>query len=173
MKIHKGFLTHDATTGGAGKVLDLGFNGDFDYKNHTWNMLFVQIPSREGAYDEDFFPVTVMVKTADTLAGVASGTFATLTIPWNASYAKGGVAFFPMPKGLKRYFTMAITSADGGDATYTAGITDGEDTVVTPGMNWTYYNADTSTSEVKGIMSEAMERLFSEEDPEEDPEEAT
>lgn len=162
MKIHKGFLTHDATTGGVGKLLDLGFNGDFDYKNHTWNMLFVQIPSREAAYTKESFPITVSLITANSLDDEDGGTiFATLAIPWNASYAKGGVAFFPMPKGLKRYFTMSITGAGEGTK-FTAGITDGEDTAVTPGMNWTYYKADTSTSEAKGIMSEAMEKLFPE-----------
>lgn len=166
MKIHKGFLTHDATTGGVGKTLDLGFSGDFDYKNHTWNMLFVQIPSmKDASYDKDFFPITVTVKTVDDATQIASGTFATLTIPWNASYAKGGVAFFPMPKGLKRYFTMSITSADDGDAKYTAGITDGEDTMVTPGLSWDFNKIDTSSSGVKGLMSEAMEKLFPEANP--------
>ena len=44
MKIHKHLLTHDDVVGAtAGKILDLGFNGPFDIKNHNWNMVFVHM----------------------------------------------------------------------------------------------------------------------------------
>lgn len=152
MKIHKGFLTHDNTNTGEGKILDLGFNGDFDHKNHSWNMVFVA----PAPIAESNFPFTVVVKSGDTVGEMT--TIATATVEYG-----GQPTGFPMPKGVKRYFTLAITSAPGGTlGAITAGITDEVDTDVLPGVNWTYYNADTSTSEVKGIMSEAMEKLFPE-----------
>ena len=153
MKIHKSFLTHDGTTTGEGKILDLGFNGDFDHKNHSWNMVFVA-PTDTA---DGNFPYTVVVKSGDTTEGTMP-TIATATVE-NGGQPTG----FPMPKGVKRYFTLAISPADGGTLrAVTAGITDEVDTDVLPGVNWTYYKADTSTSEVKGTMSEAMETLFPE-----------
>jgi hypothetical protein len=46
-----------------------------------------------------------------------------------------------MPRGLERYFTLAVTGADA--TVVTAGITDAVDTDVNPGVDWTYFKADT------------------------------
>lgn len=46
MDINKGLLFLDGVAYNAGaKILDLGFNGDFDYKNHCWNRLFAAFPA--------------------------------------------------------------------------------------------------------------------------------
>lgn len=164
MKIHAGLLTHNNTSAGVGKVLDLGFNGDFDYKNHSWNMVFVATAGGNG-HEE---PVVVEVFSSDDYTAVSAGNpasrIASITIPVESLGRNGRVYGFTMPKGVKRYFTIKV---DGNPdfstgITVTAGITDDVDTDVVPGVDWTYYKADTTTSEVKGVMSEAMEAIFPE-----------
>lgn len=146
MKIHASLLTHDgvapATTG---KVLDLGFNGDFDHKKSDWNMLFVQFPAKAGATDMTLKAYSVQ----STIAGIVAdgNVIGTLVVP-AATVQKGGVVGIRMPKGCKRYFTLGISGTTTPD-TVTAGITDEVDTDLT--LDWTNYKAATGTSEVTEV----------------------
>lgn len=199
MQIHKGLLTHDGVVGAtAGKVLDLGFNGDFDIKNHRWNSVFVAFPANPSAT-----AITLTVKT-EAIAEFAAGTsytkdtslvkykgclwkyvgttgtvaawddakfekldladvqtaFATAgnvkaigSVAVPAANAKlGGVWGMPMPRGLGRYLTLAITGADG--TVVTTGITDAVDTDVNPGVDWTYFKAETKGVNQPGAAEE-------------------
>lgn len=143
MKIHNGLLTHDGVAPAtAGKVLDLGFDGDFDVKNTSWNTVFVAFAAMAKGTD-----MTVKVQSVQsTISGItnSANTIGTFVIP-AASIQKGGVYGIKMPTGLKRYFTLAITGTTL-PATVTAGITDVVDTDTE--FNWTNYKASTGTSEV-------------------------
>lgn len=143
MKIHNGLLTHDGVAPAtAGKVLDLGFDGDFDVKNTSWNTVFVAFAATAKGTD-----MTVKVQSVQsTISGIttSANTIGTFVIP-AASIQKGGVYGIKMPTGLKRYFTLAITGTTI-PATVTAGITDVVDTDTE--FNWTNYKASTGTSEV-------------------------
>lgn len=197
MMIHKQLLTHDNVLGNtAGKVIDLGFNGDFDVKNRRWNMVFIALPA--GTYDAT---TTLTVKTLkpDVYNGgpIAKGTLVmkdgcvykciaseNSKATWDdAEWKKldldgvktetfveigkvevtsgiagnGGVFGIVMPKGLGRYFTMAISGAN--DKVVTAGITDMVDNDVNPGIDWTYYKADTHGVCQPGRIEKAMEAL--------------
>jgi hypothetical protein len=143
MKIHKDLLTHDGVAPAtAGKVLDLGFDGDFDVKNTSWNTVFVAFAKVDKGTD-----MTVKVQSVQaTISAItnSANTIGTFVIP-AASIQKGGVYGIKMPTGLKRYFTLAITGTTL-PATVTAGITDVVDTDTE--FNWTNYKASTGTSEV-------------------------
>lgn len=146
MKIHASLLTHDgvapATTG---KVLDLGFNGDFDVKKTDWNTVFVQFPAKANGTQ-----MTVSVYTVQsTISGiVATGNkIGDIVIP-AASVQKGGVVGIPMPRNLKRYFTLGIAGSTL-PSVVTAGITDVVDSDLD--FNWTNYKAQTGSSEVDEV----------------------
>lgn len=146
MKIHASFLTHDGVAPAtAGKVIDLGFNGDFDVKKTDWNTVFVQFPAKAGG--------TQMTVSVYTVQSGISGIVATgnkigeIVIP-AASVQKGGVVGIPMPRNLKRYFTLGIAGTTI-PATVTAGITDAVDTDLD--FNWTNYKAQTGSSEVAEV----------------------
>lgn len=144
MKIHNDLLTHNgvapATTG---KVLDLGFNGDFDVKKTDWNTLFVQFPAKANG--------TAMTVSAYSIQATISGIvndankIGTLVIPQDVVRA-GGVVGIPLPRGLKRYFTLAFAGTTL-PATVTAGITDVVDSDLS--IDWTNYKAATAASEVR------------------------
>lgn len=146
MKIHQAFLTHDnvapATTG---KVIDLGFNGDFDMKQSEWNMIFIQFAGKPSG--------TAMTVKAYSVQSTISGIVAdgnvigTLVVP-ATTVQKGGVVGIRMPKGLKRYFTLGITGVTL-PSYVTAGITDVVDTDTV--FDWTNYKAQTGTSEVTEV----------------------
>lgn len=214
MQIHHDLLTHDgvapagATTELFGKTLDLGFNGDFDVKNHRWNTVFVQFPTYASAaanlllkvytlggtkyaagatysqnavieHDGKLYNVDTAISTAASNTGwdasyvqgkiselklgssvldariQATSAIATLTIP-TANVAKGGVWGMPMPRGLKRYFTLGVY---GTTQKCTAGITDAVDTDCNPGVDWTYYKADTSGVGQDGRIEEAAAKI--------------
>lgn len=146
MKIHASFLTHDGvspTT--AGKVIDLGFNGDFDVKKTDWNTVFVQFPAKEAGTQ-----MTVTVYSVQSgISGIvaSSNRIGEIVIP-ATSVQKGGVVGIPMPRNLKRYFTLNITGATI-PSTVTAGITDAVDTDLD--FNWTNYKAQTGSSEVEEV----------------------
>ena len=146
MKIHKDLLTHDGVAPAtAGKVIDLGFNGDFDHKKSDWNMVFVQFPKYvSGTAWTDMTVKACSVQS--TISGItnSANVIGTLVIP-AATLAKGGVVGIPMPRGLKRYFTLQVTGTTL-PATITAGITDEVDTDLN--FNWDNYDATTGTSEV-------------------------
>lgn len=149
--IHKGLLTHDGVVPATeGKVLDLGFNGDFDIKNNAWNMVFVAFPANTNAA-----AITVAVKTAQVKDDIgAAAALASFVVPQDVAKA-GGTFGIRMPMGLKRFFTLAIT---GGVATdkYTAGITDIVDTDVNPGVDWTNYKAKTKDVCQPGLVENVM-----------------
>lgn len=152
MKIHKDFLTHDgvapATTG---KVIDLGFNGDFDHKKTDWNMVFIQFPAKASG---TAMTVKIYSKQSDIATSPVivndSNLIGTITVP-AATVQKGGIVGLPMPKNLKRYFAIGITGTTL-PATVTAGITDEVDTNLDCYVNgsafWTNYKASTGTTEV-------------------------
>lgn len=146
MKIHASLLTHDGvapTT--AGKVLDLGFDGDFDVKKTDWNTVFVAFAAKANGTD-----MTVKVcSVQNTIADITNTTnvIGSFVIP--ASQVKaGGVIGIHMPQNLKRYFTLAISGTTLPD-TVTAGITDVVDTDTA--INWTNYKAATGSSEVEEV----------------------
>jgi hypothetical protein len=146
MKIHASLLTHDGVAPAtAGKVIDLGFDGDFDVKKTDWNTVFVQFPAKAGGTQ-----MTVTVYTVQSGIGgiVAVGNkIGEIVIPAD-SVQKGGVVGIPMPRNLKRYFTLGITGTTI-PATVTAGITDVVDTDLD--FNWTNYKAQTGSSEVEEV----------------------
>ncbi len=147
MKIHKDLLTHDgvvATT--AGKVLDLGFNGDFDRKQLEWNTIFVHITAKSTGTDLTckVYSKQENITTSPILVN-DSNLLGTVVIP-QATVRAGGVVAIPMPKNLKRYFTLGFTGTVVPDIT--AGITDEVDTDLN--FNWTNYKASTGTTEVAG-----------------------
>jgi hypothetical protein len=129
----------------AGKVIDLGFNGDFDVKKTDWNTVFVQFPAKAGGTE-----MTVSVYTVQSgISGiVATGNKIGEIVVSAASVQKGGVVGIPMPRNLKRYFTLGITGTTI-PATVTAGITDVVDTDLD--FNWTNYKAQTGSSEVEEV----------------------
>lgn len=214
MQIHHDLLTHDgvapsgATTELFGKTLDLGFNGDFDVKNRSWNTVFVQFPAYASAdanillkvytlggtkyapgatyaqnavieHDGKLYNVDTAISTAASNTGWdasyvqgkiselklgssvldtrirATSAIATLTVP-TAYVKKGGVWGMPMPRGLKRYFTLGVY---GTTQKCSAGITDVVDTDCNPGVDWTYYKADTSGVGQDGRMETAAAKL--------------
>jgi len=145
MKIHKDLLTHDnvaPTT--TGKVIDLGFNGDFDHKKSDWNMLFVQFAGKATGT-----ALTVKAYSVqETISGIVAdgNVIGQLVIP-EADVRKGGVFGIPLPRGLKRYFTLGFTGTTKPDY-ITAGITDEVDTDTR--FDWTNYKAaNTGSSEVR------------------------
>lgn len=149
MKVHASFLTHDGVAPStAGKVIDLGFNGDFDHKKTDWNMLFIQFPAKAGgtAMTVKAYSKQGALTTAPILANVANliGEFTVAA----ADVQKGGVVGIPMPKGLKRYLTLAVSGTTLPD-TVTAGVTDEVDTDLS--VDWTNYKAATGTSEVAEV----------------------
>ena len=157
MKIHKDLLTHDGATVAAnatakGKPIDLGFNGDFDRKKTDWNLLFIHVPATAGG-------AAITVKAYSKQSGiydVSDGSYilvdnanllATVTIGAD-KVQKGGVFAIQMPKGLKRYFTLAVTAGATPPTSITAGITDEVDTDLE--LDWTNYKAaNTGSSEVR------------------------
>ncbi len=146
MKIHKDLLTHDGVAPAtAGKVIDLGFNGDFDHKKHDWNMVFVQFPATAKGTAMTLTVYTVQ----NSISGIVSAANAigTVVVPAE-TVQKGGVVGVNMPTGLKRYFTIALTGTTL-PAAVTAGITDEVDTDLA--FNWTNYKAATGTSEVPEV----------------------
>ena len=146
MKIHASLLTHDGVAPTTdGKVIDLGFNGDFDVKKTDWNTVFVQFPAKDGGTQ---MTVTVYTVQSGISGIVASGNkIGEIIIP-ATSVQKGGVVGIPMPRNLKRYFTLDITGTTL-PATVTAGITDVVDTDLD--FNWTNYKVKTGTSEVPEV----------------------
>jgi hypothetical protein len=145
MKIHKDLLTHDnvaPTT--AGKVIDLGFNGDFDHKKTDWNMLFVQFAGKANGTAMTVKAYSVQ----ETISGIVAdgNVIGQLVIP-EADVRKGGVFGIPLPRGLKRYFILGFTGTTKPDYV-TAGITDEVDTDTR--FDWTNYKAaNTGSSEVR------------------------
>lgn len=149
MKIHASFLTHDGVAPAtAGKVIDLGFNGDFDHKKTDWNMLFIQFPAKAAgtAMTVKVYSKQSALTASPVLVNVANliGEFTVAA----ADVQKGGVVGIPMPKGLKRYLTLAISGTTLPDSV-TAGVTDEVDTDLN--VDWTNYKADTGTSEVAEV----------------------
>lgn len=146
MKIHQAFLTHDGVAPStSGKVIDLGFDGDFDVKNTAWNTVFVAFAAKASGTD-----MTVKVcSIQSTIANItnSANVIGTFTIP-AASVQKGGVYGVKMPTNMKRYFTLAISGTTL-PATVTAGITDVVDTDTE--FNWTNYKASTGSSEVTEV----------------------
>ena len=146
MKIHKSFLTHDGvvpTT--AGKAIDLGFNGDFDFKKNEWNMVFIQFPAKASG---TAMTVKVYTKQDNITSLVSDGNaIGTIVIPAD-KVQKGGVVGIRMPNGIKRYFTLGITGTTL-PATVTAGITDVVDTDTE--LDWTNYKAKTGISAVPEV----------------------
>lgn len=149
MKIHKSFLTHDGVAPSTdGKVIDLGFNGDFDMKQSEWNMIFVQFAGKSSGTDMTISAYTKQANIATSPVLVNSANLiGTLVVP-AAKVQKGGVLGIRIPKGLKRYFTLAITGSVLPDAV-TAGITDVVDTDTV--FDWTNYKVQTGTSEVAEV----------------------
>lgn len=156
MKIHKDLLTHDGFTltknkndgTNKGKVLDLGFNGDFDVKKTDWNTFFVQVNGLPSV-DASAVAKVVAYSVQSTISGIigAGNKIAEFDIP-NSVLKNGGVIGIPMPRGLKRYFTVdVVTSNHDLPTSFTAGITDVVDTDLN--INWTNYKAVTGTSEVR------------------------
>lgn len=144
MKIHNDLLTHNGVAANAtGKVLDLGFNGDFDRKKLEWNMVFVQFPAKASGTD-----MTVKVYSVQSsISGIvdAGNVIGTVVVP-AAEVQKGGLIGLPMPKGLKRYFTIGISGTTIPTTGITAGITDEVDTDLK--FDWTNYKAATGSTEV-------------------------
>jgi hypothetical protein len=143
MKIHKDLLTHDnvapATTG---KVIDLGFNGDFDHKKSDWNMLFVQFAGKATGTD---MTVSAFSVQSGISGIITAGSIGQLVIPRD-DVRKGGVFGIPVPRGLKRYFTIVFSGSTMPDYV-TAGITDEVDTDTR--FDWMNYKAaNTGSSEV-------------------------
>lgn len=156
MKIHKDLLTHDGFTltqnkndgTNKGKVLDLGFNGDFDVKKTDWNTFFVQVNGLTSVNSAATAKV-VAYSVQSGISGIigAGNKIAEFDIP-NSVLKNGGVIGIPMPRGLKRYFTVdVVTSNHAMPTSFTAGITDVVDTDLS--INWTNYKAVTGTSEVR------------------------
>ena len=217
MMIHKELLTHDGVASNStGKVIDLGFNGDFDVKNNAWNMVFVALPKAtyygavsvkvetESApvwkggtsYTQDVAYVkkdgcvykckTTNSDTAWTESKWTKLDLAGMASNWNANNsgspatyylkkelatfsvdatkaANGGVFGLRMPQGLGRYFTLSIEGAksasDSGYHNVTAGITDQVDTDCNPGVDWTYYKAETAGVNQPGRIETAAAKL--------------
>lgn len=168
MKVHKDLMTHDGMTlvqnkldaTLVGKLLDLGFNGDFDHKNPAWNMLFFQTDGGSGDADASLV-VTMNVYSAGTVTGDnnaakaaslvnAANLIGSAVIPVDL-INKGGVYGLKMPTGLKRYFTVNFTVSNhslGSTAPkVAAGITDEVDTDLR--LDWTNYKAATGTSALR------------------------
>lgn len=156
MKIHKDLLTHDGFTltknkddgTNAGKVLDLGFNGDFDVKKTDWNTFFVQVNGKSDISDSATAKV-VAYSVQSTISGIinAANKIGEVDIPHDV-LKNGGVIGIPMPRNLKRYFTVDVVTSDHNQPTsFTAGITDVVDTDTR--IDWTNYKASTGTSEVR------------------------
>ena len=150
MDINKGLLFLDGQAATAvAKVLDLGFNGDFDYKNHCWNRLFVAFPKTASATD-------LTLKVYAKQSGLpstdgATDLIASLVVP-AAKVQPGGAFAFPMPVGLKRYVTVAL-SATTAPSKVTVGITNDVDTdavALGGGIDWTNYKASTLGTAVTG-----------------------
>lgn len=151
MDINKGLLFLDGqAVSEAAKVLDLGFNGDFDHKNKAWNRLFIAFPKTDGG---SLMYLRVYAKQDDLPSTTKDGAdqIAILTIPAE-KVQKGGAYAFDMPTGLKRYVTVGVegTSAP---AKVTVGITNEVDTdceMLGGGVDWTSYKADTAGTKVTG-----------------------
>lgn len=97
MEINKGLLFFDgaaltANTAKYGKILDLGFCGDFDYKNFLWNRLFVSCPAKASIND-----LTLRVFTCQNEYSSAS------------TYAVGDLVIY---NGSMYRCTTAISSAE-------------------------------------------------------------
>ena len=168
MKIHKDLMTHDGKTlvqnkldaTLVGKLIDLGFNGDFDHKNPSWNMLFFQTDGGSGNANASVV-VTMNVYSAGSVSGdnnaakaaslvSAANLIGSAVIPVDM-LNKGGVFGLKMPSGLKRYFTINFTvsnhSLGSTAAKVAAGITDEVDTDLR--LDWTNYKAQTGTSALR------------------------
>jgi len=168
MKIHKDLMTHDgkslvqnkldATL--VGKLIDLGFNGDFDHKNPSWNMLFFQTDGGSGDANASLV-VTMNVYSGQTVSGAnnaakaaslvdAANLIGSVVVPLSL-IKSGGVFGIKMPTGLKRYFTINFTVSNHSLGTtapkVSAGITDEVDTDLR--LDWTNYKAATGTSAVR------------------------
>lgn len=141
MMIHAGLLTHDAAVPGLGKIIDLGFNGDFDVKNNAWNTVFVQVTKNASVTKNLVVSILtsqeLVVSTTEqlTVENASNVTIGTFTIP-AATIKKGGVVGVKMPKGIKRYFTLLLapsaTDSYLSATKCTAGITDQVDTDLAP-----------------------------------------
>jgi hypothetical protein len=156
MKIHKDLLTHDGFAlvknkddgTNKGKVLDLGFNGDFDVKKTDWNTFFVQVNGKSDINASATAKV-VAYSVQSTISGIigAGNKIAEFDIPSDV-LKNGGVVGLPMPRNLKRYFTVDVVTANYDmPMSFTAGITDVVDTDTR--FDWTNYKAATGTSEVR------------------------
>lgn len=151
MDINKKLLFLDGVAVSAtAKVLDLGFSGDFDYKNHAWNRIFVAFPTTASATD---LTLKVFAKQANATIDTSATTdlIATLTIP-AAKVQAGGVMAFNMPTGLKRYVTVKA-AASTAPSKVTVGITNDADTdaiALGGGIDWTNYKANTLGTAITG-----------------------
>ena len=148
MDISKGLLFLNGLVPSAvAKVLDLGFNGDLDHKNECWNRLFIAFAGKASGTD-------MTVKFYAKQSGVPSldGTtdlIATLVIP-AAKVQIGGAFAFPMPTGLKRYCTVAVSGSTL-PSKVTVGITNEVDTdaiALGGGIDWTGDKASRRGTEV-------------------------
>lgn len=127
-------LTHDGVAPAtAGKVIDLGFNGDFDIRKSDWNNLFVAFPAKANATTMTMTVYTVQ-ENIDT---ITSTTLATVVIP---AYVvqRGGTYGIRIPRGVKRYITVGFTGTTLPDKV-TAGVTDVVDSQLD--VDWTNYDA--------------------------------
>lgn len=157
MMIHSQLLTHDGVGAGFGKVLDLGFNGDFDLKNNAWNMVFIAFPAIATASAA----VTVKVITDNTKSNVtaAATPLATIVVPANVLKA-GGAFGVKMPTGIKRFWALKVETSNVAETVkFTAGITDIVDTDCNPGIDWTYYKAATAGVGQPGRIERAAELI--------------
>ena len=156
MKIHKDLLTHDGFTltknkndgTNKGKVLDLGFNGDFDVKKTDWNTFFIQVNGL-ATINASATAKVVAYSVQSTISGIvgSANKIGEFDIPLDV-LKNGGVVGIPMPRGLKRYFTVdVVTSNYDMPTSFTAGITDVVDTDIR--IDWTNHKAATGTSEVR------------------------
>ena len=107
MKIHQAFLTHDGVAPSTtGKVIDLGFNGDFDMKQSEWNMIFVQFAGKNSGTDMTVSAYTKQANIATSPVIVNSANLiGTLVVP-AATVQKGGVLGIRIPGNGKNVFPL-------------------------------------------------------------------
>lgn len=153
MDINKGLLFYDGqAVSETAKVLDLGFSGDFDHHNKTWNRLFIAFPKSASGT-----PAALLLKVYAKQDGLPSvdddgdDYIGTLTIPADKVKTGGTFAFDP-PSGLKRYVTVGVEGTTA-PAKVTCGFTNEVDTdcvMLGGGVDWTNYKAETEGTAVTG-----------------------
>ena len=117
-------------------------------KKTDWNTFFVQVNGLSSV-DSSATAKVVAYSVQSTISGIinSANKIGELDIPLDV-LKNGGVVGIPMPRGLKRYFTVdVVTSNHDLPTSFTAGITDVVDTDLN--LNWTNYKAATGTSEVR------------------------